>query len=111
MLLLMTMMMMQVHIVYMGSLPEGEYSPLSHHYRILQEAVENSFVENSFIRSYNRSFNGFVADLTNHEKEKLANMEEVVSVFPSTNSSTSHNKIMGFYRFTRKDPVKSRSRK
>ena len=33
-------MMMQVHIVYMGSLPGGEYSPLSHHHSMLQEVVE-----------------------------------------------------------------------
>ncbi|KAF1898267.1 hypothetical protein Lal_00033033 [Lupinus albus] len=40
---------------------------------------------NSLIHSYKRSFNGFVAMLTNQQKEKLSHMEGVVSVFPSRN--------------------------
>ncbi|KAM1811872.1 hypothetical protein PS1_028773 [Malus domestica] len=36
------------------------------------------------MRSYKRSFNGFVAKLTDQERERLANTKGVVSVFPST---------------------------
>ncbi|KAK9214560.1 hypothetical protein WN944_006553 [Citrus x changshan-huyou] len=32
--------------------------------------------------SYKRSFSGFAAKLTDHERQKLASMEDVVSVFP-----------------------------
>ncbi|XP_020413431.1 subtilisin-like protease SBT4.3 isoform X1 [Prunus persica] len=72
------------YIVYLGSLPHDElYSPLSHHLHILERVVEGSSVANALIRSYRRSFNGFAAKLTDCEREKLANMEEVVSVFPS----------------------------
>lgn len=34
------------------------------------------------VRSYKRSFSGFAAKLTDHERQKLASMEDVVSVFP-----------------------------
>ncbi|ESR38183.1 hypothetical protein CICLE_v10029841mg, partial [Citrus x clementina] len=72
-----------VYIVYMGSLPEGEYLPSSHHQSILEEVVEGSSAENILVRSYKRSFNGFAAKLTDHEIQKLAGMKGVVSVFPS----------------------------
>ncbi|KAK7827014.1 subtilisin-like protease sbt4.9 [Quercus suber] len=63
-----------VYIVYMGSLPEGEYSSTSHHSSILQEVLGESAASNSIIRSYTRSFNRFAARLSK---------KEVVSVFPS----------------------------
>ncbi|PQQ00407.1 subtilisin-like protease SBT4.3 [Prunus yedoensis var. nudiflora] len=72
------------YIVYLGSLPHDElYSPLSHHLGILERVVEGSSAANTWIRSYRRSFNGFAAKLSDRESEKLANMEDVVSVFPS----------------------------
>ncbi|KAI4305937.1 hypothetical protein L6164_029263 [Bauhinia variegata] len=37
----------------------------------------------SLVRSYTRSFNGFAAKLTSQETQKFAEMEGVVSVFPS----------------------------
>lgn len=74
----------KAHIVYMGSLPEGQYSPLSHHRGMLRQTVQlDSSVETSYIRSYTRSFNGFVAKLTDIERQRLSNMEGVISVFPS----------------------------
>ncbi|KAF3975222.1 hypothetical protein CMV_001514 [Castanea mollissima] len=73
----------KVHIVYMGSLPKGQYSPLSRHRSMLRQTVQlDSSVETSYIRSYSRSFNGFVAKLTDSEKQRLSNMEGVISVFP-----------------------------
>ncbi|EOA14679.1 hypothetical protein CARUB_v10027951mg [Capsella rubella] len=65
----------QVYVVYMGSLPSRlEYTPMSHHMSILQEVTGES---------YKRSFNGFAARLTRSERERVAGMEGVVSVFPS----------------------------
>ncbi|GAB4824344.1 hypothetical protein Ancab_007232 [Ancistrocladus abbreviatus] len=78
------MFMMQDHIVYMGALPEGEYSPASHHLSILEDVLDGSSLEESLIRSYTKSFNGFAAKLTEQEKERLSSMKDVVSVFPST---------------------------
>uniref|UniRef100_A0A2N9IT11 Inhibitor I9 domain-containing protein n=1 Tax=Fagus sylvatica TaxID=28930 RepID=A0A2N9IT11_FAGSY len=75
----------QVYIVYMGSLPKEQYSPLSNHLSMLQEVIEDSSVEDSLVRSYKRSFNGFAAKLTERERQRLANRKEVVSVFPSKN--------------------------
>ncbi|XVE79675.1 hypothetical protein DITRI_Ditri14bG0077200 [Diplodiscus trichospermus] len=73
----------KVYIAYMGSLPQGEYFPSSHHSNMLQGIFEQSSVANNLIRSYTKSFNGFAARLTNEEAKKLSGMEGVVSVFPS----------------------------
>ncbi|RVW56646.1 Subtilisin-like protease SBT4.11 [Vitis vinifera] len=76
-------MMMQVYIVYLGSLPQGEFSPLSQHLDILEDVLEGSSSRDSLVRSYKRSFNGFAAKLTEKEREKLCNKDGVVSIFPS----------------------------
>ncbi|KAK1379636.1 Subtilisin-like protease [Heracleum sosnowskyi] len=74
----------QVHIVYMGSLPGGDYAPAEHHLSILDQVLDSGFLaQSSLIRSYKRSFNGFAAYLTDQERQKISNYEEVVSVFPS----------------------------
>ncbi|KAL0737515.1 hypothetical protein Bca4012_013725 [Brassica carinata] len=74
----------QVYIVYMGSLPFGlEYTPISHHMSILQEITGENSIEGRLVRSYKRSFNGFAARLSEPERERLAEMEGVVSVFRS----------------------------
>ncbi|CAN6561881.1 unnamed protein product [Malus baccata var. baccata] len=75
----------KTYIVYLGSLPKDElFSPLSHHIGILESVVESSSASNLLVRTYKRSFNGFAAKLTEQERERLANMKEVVSVFPIT---------------------------
>ncbi|CAH2070604.1 unnamed protein product [Thlaspi arvense] len=74
----------QVYVVYMGSLPSRlEYTPMSHHMSILQEVTGESSIEGRLVRSYKRSFNGFAARLTHSERERIAKMEGVVSVFLS----------------------------
>ncbi|XP_024028113.1 subtilisin-like protease SBT4.3 [Morus notabilis] len=73
----------KVYIVYLGAIPDVSYSPSSHHLSILRSVIQGSFVENSLVRSYTRSFNGFVAKLTDQEKQKLASNKEVVSIFPN----------------------------
>ncbi|KAM1263426.1 hypothetical protein ACFXTH_028423 [Malus domestica] len=73
------------YIVYQGSLPNnGVFLPLCHHIGILESVVYSSSATNFLMRSYKRSFNGFVAKLTDQERERLANTKGVVSVFPST---------------------------
>ncbi|GLU11505.1 hypothetical protein SLE2022_282450 [Rubroshorea leprosula] len=73
----------KVHIVYMGSLIGGKYSPMSQHLSLLKGITGNDSAANFLIRSYGRSFNGFAANLTEQEVKELASMKEVVSVFPS----------------------------
>ncbi|KAL4586882.1 hypothetical protein LXL04_011527 [Taraxacum kok-saghyz] len=62
----------KVFIAYMGFLPEGEYSPSLHHYEILKNVTNPRFARKSLIRSYQRSFNGFSAYLSQEEQQKLA---------------------------------------
>ncbi|KAJ4911060.1 subtilase 4.13 [Raphanus sativus] len=76
----------QVYVVYMGALPSSEvYTPMSDHMIILQGITGESSNEGRLVRSYKRSFNGFAARLTQSERERIANMEGVVSVFPNKN--------------------------
>ncbi|KAL8141416.1 hypothetical protein V2J09_007437 [Rumex salicifolius] len=73
------------YIVYMGSLPNDvSYSPSSHHLKILRSVLDqgSTSAENYMIRSYYNSFNGFVAKITETEKQRLSDLEDVVSVFP-----------------------------
>ncbi|KAK3026624.1 hypothetical protein RJ639_040651 [Escallonia herrerae] len=72
-----------LHIIYLGALPTGEYSPLSHHSSLLQEVVDASFQSQALVRSYSRSFNAFAAYLTDQECQRMSSHGEVVSVFPS----------------------------
>ncbi|KAG9445462.1 hypothetical protein H6P81_016802 [Aristolochia fimbriata] len=75
-----------VYIVYMGSLPSGvQYEATTHHHTILQRVLQGISVSNALIYSYSRSFNGFAANLTSDEQRLIADMDEVVSVFPSRN--------------------------
>ncbi|EFH39294.1 predicted protein [Arabidopsis lyrata subsp. lyrata] len=74
----------QVYIVYMGSLSSrADYTPTSDHMSILQEVTGESSIEGRLVRSYKRSFNGFAARLSESEREKVAKMVGVVSVFPN----------------------------
>ncbi|AED97145.1 unnamed protein product [Arabidopsis thaliana] len=74
----------QVYIVYMGSLSSrADYTPTSDHMNILQEVTGESSIEGRLVRSYKRSFNGFAARLTESERERVAKMVGVVSVFPN----------------------------
>ncbi|XP_047340230.1 subtilisin-like protease SBT4.3 [Impatiens glandulifera] len=73
----------------MGSLPEGEYLARDHHVSLLQTLGHNKImVERTIMRSYTRSFNGFVANLTSQEVSKLKTMKGVVTVFMSRQSQT-----------------------
>ncbi|GFQ05644.1 cucumisin [Phtheirospermum japonicum] len=93
---------LMVYIVYMGALPEGDnskYSLSSYHIDMLEQVVDKSFLGRSLIRSYTRSFNAFAANLTLEEKEKLASLEEVVSIFPSGVLRTQTTRSWDFMRF------------
>ncbi|XP_057451746.1 subtilisin-like protease SBT4.3 [Lotus japonicus] len=78
----------KLYIIYMGSLPverdsSNYYSPTSHHLSMLQQVVGASDVTKHHVRSYKRSFNGFAAKLSEKQKEMIAAMDGVISVFPS----------------------------
>ncbi|PIA54549.1 hypothetical protein AQUCO_00900840v1, partial [Aquilegia coerulea] len=88
------------YIVYMGSLPKSNYSPLDNHNSILQQVLENSLPSDSMIRSYKRSFNGFVAKLTEKERQKLASKAGIVSIFPNKNYQLLTTRSWDFMGFT-----------
>ncbi|KAF5184818.1 Subtilisin-like protease SBT4.8 [Thalictrum thalictroides] len=84
----------------MGSLPKNNYSPLDNHNSILQEVLENSLPSDSLIRSYRKSFNGFVANLTEKERQKLASKAGIVSIFPNKKYQLLTTRSWDFMGFT-----------
>ncbi|PIA50402.1 hypothetical protein AQUCO_01300855v1 [Aquilegia coerulea] len=98
----------KVYIVYMGAIPKSDYSPLTHHHNLLQEVLENSLPSDSLIHSYKRSFNGFAANLTERESQKLSGMEGILSVFPSRKlklQTTRSWDFMGFKENVKRSPT------
>ncbi|KAM1229550.1 hypothetical protein EV1_039450 [Malus domestica] len=99
----------KTYIVYLGSLPKDQlFSPLSHHIGILESITESSSPSNLLVRSYKKSFNGFAAKLTDRERERLANMEGVVSVFLSTTyllQTTRSWDFLGFSEKVKRNPT------
>ncbi|KAL6311889.1 hypothetical protein AAG906_013520 [Vitis piasezkii] len=74
---------MQEYIVYMGAKPAGDFSASAIHIDMLQQVFGSSRASNSLVRSYKRSFNGFVAKLTEEEMQQMKGMDGVVSIFPN----------------------------
>ncbi|XP_074349649.1 cucumisin-like [Apium graveolens] len=73
----------QIYVVYMGDLPKAKgFSATAFHTNMLQQVV-GSRASQSLLHSYKRSFNGFVAKLTEEERNKMSTMDGVVSVFLS----------------------------
>ncbi|KAK9077902.1 hypothetical protein SSX86_001959 [Deinandra increscens subsp. villosa] len=97
------------YIVYMGDLPKSDFSVASLHANMLQE-VTGSRAAESLLWSYKRSFNGFVAKLTKDEKNRIARMEGVVSVFLSQKKqlhTTRSWDFMGFPQDVKRAPLES----
>ncbi|KAL6311887.1 hypothetical protein AAG906_013515 [Vitis piasezkii] len=59
------------YIVYMGAKPAGDFSASAIHIDMLQQVFGSSRASNSLVRSYKRSFNGFVAKLTEEEMQQM----------------------------------------
>ncbi|PON49813.1 Subtilase [Parasponia andersonii] len=100
------------YIVYMGhnddqSQPSTS-SPL--HMSMLQKVVGSNVAPGSLVRSYKRSFNGFVARLTDKEAQQMARTEGVVSVFPSRKQKPDTTKswdFIGFPQQVKRSPLES----
>ncbi|KAI5569910.1 hypothetical protein BDE02_12G109300 [Populus trichocarpa] len=72
------------HVVYMGDRPKDAASVASTHHNMLAEVLgSSSEARESLIYSYGKSFNGFVAKLSDKEVARIKEMEGVVSVFPN----------------------------
>ncbi|KAL0303774.1 UNVERIFIED_CONTAM: Cucumisin [Sesamum radiatum] len=88
-----------VYVVYMGDRPKGEFSATAQHMSMLQATLGSKRASESWLYSYKRSFNGFVAKLTKEEKTKIASLEGVVSVFPSTKKQLHTTRSWDFMGF------------
>ncbi|KAK4480228.1 hypothetical protein RD792_013290, partial [Penstemon davidsonii] len=88
-----------VYVVYMGDRPKGDFSATAQHMSILQATLGSKRAPESWLYSYKRSFNGFVAKLTEDEKQKIASLEGVVSVFPSTKKQLHTTRSWDFMGF------------
>ncbi|XP_022857283.1 cucumisin-like [Olea europaea var. sylvestris] len=95
----------------MGDLPsKSDFSATSMHVSMLQSVMDSERASKSWLHSYHKSFNGFVAKLTEEEKEKIASMDEVVSVFPSTKKqlhTTRSWDFMGFPQDVKRTQIES----
>ncbi|CAN1150611.1 Subtilisin-like protease SBT4.4 [Linum perenne] len=99
----------KVYIAYMGALPKHQYSPASHHLSLIQEVLDDNLSggEELLVRSYTRSFNGFVAKLTDAEARKLSSRNDIVSVFPSTNLQLQTTRSWDFLGLRQPTPTPS----
>ncbi|WOG91390.1 hypothetical protein DCAR_0310639 [Daucus carota subsp. sativus] len=100
----------KVHIVYMGDLPKGKggesVTVQSMHHNILTQVLGSpALAKESLVHSYGRSFNGFVARLSDKEAAKIRAMESVVSVFPNTVVPLHTTRSWNFLRFPESHPV------
>ncbi|WCJ19698.1 Subtilisin-like protease [Euphorbia peplus] len=82
----------------MGERPMGKFSASMLHSSMLQQIV-GSGASDYLLRSYHRSFNGFAAKLTQEEKQKMAGMEGVVSVFLSQKKTLHTTRSWNFMNF------------
>ncbi|KAJ9684395.1 hypothetical protein PVL29_016720 [Vitis rotundifolia] len=90
------------YIVYMGAKPAGDFSASAIHTDMLQQVFGSSRASNSLVRSYKRSFNGFVAKLTEEEMQQMKGMDGVVSIFPNEKKQLHTTRSWDFVGFPQK---------
>ncbi|XP_065871711.1 cucumisin-like isoform X2 [Euphorbia lathyris] len=83
----------------MGERPKGEFSASMLHTSMLQQIL-GSGASDYLLHSYHRSFNGFAAKLTQEEKQKMAGVEGVVSVFLSQKMKLQTTRSWNFMNFS-----------
>ncbi|KEH26821.1 subtilisin-like serine endopeptidase family protein [Medicago truncatula] len=92
--------LMQTYIVYTGNSIKDESSSLLLHYEnLLQQVVDSNQMPKPILQHYKRSFNGFVANLTKKEADRMAGLDGVVSVFPNKKRKLLTTKSWDFIGF------------
>ncbi|OIW01973.1 hypothetical protein TanjilG_14062 [Lupinus angustifolius] len=76
-----------------------ETTSLSLHKNMLQEVADSNSAPKSILHHYKRSFNGFVAKLTEEEADRMAGHDGVVSIFPSEKKQLHTTKSWDFIGF------------
>ncbi|KAJ9684398.1 hypothetical protein PVL29_016722 [Vitis rotundifolia] len=89
------------YIVYMGAKPAGDFSASAIHTNMLEQVSGSGRASSSLVRSYKRSFNGFVAKLTEEEMQQMKGMDGVVSVFPNEKKQLHTTRSWDFVGFPR----------
>ncbi|XP_057441874.1 cucumisin-like isoform X2 [Lotus japonicus] len=92
----------KTYIVYMGDHPKGmdpASSPSLH--MAMAQKVLGSSEPGAILHSY-KSFNGFVMKLTEEEKERMAEMDDVISVIPNSKYNLHTTKSWDFIGFPQK---------
>ncbi|PON49818.1 Subtilase [Parasponia andersonii] len=101
----------KAYIVYMGDKEQIEPSTSPHlHMSMLQKVAGSNVAPGSLLRSYRRSFSGFVARLTEKEAQQMAATEGVVSVFPDEKQklhTTRSWDFIGFPQQVKRSPLES----
>ncbi|KAI3976641.1 hypothetical protein MKX01_008499 [Papaver californicum] len=95
----------------MGDRPKGDFSASSLHRGMVQEVIGSDAASEASVYSYQRSFNGFAARLTEDEVEKMTDMDGVVSVFPSRTNQlhiTRSWDLMGFTQHVKRAGIESK---
>nr|AZL41278.1 cucumisin [Datisca glomerata] len=73
----------KLYIVYMGDKPKGNMLVGSLHHSMIETVIgSKKSVKDSLIYSYRKSFNGFVAKLSDEEAKRISGMDGVISVLP-----------------------------
>ncbi|GFP97716.1 co(2)-response secreted protease [Phtheirospermum japonicum] len=83
----------KVYIVYMGASPIG--APTNYHAQLMSELMKRK--KNPVVHTYNKSFVGFAARLSEEEAKSIARRPGVVSVFPDRvlQLQTTRSKVIG----------------
>ncbi|KAL8144505.1 hypothetical protein V2J09_017537 [Rumex salicifolius] len=104
-------MIIDEHVVYMGERLESDYPHKALHLTMMKDVVGSITTHIKFeitvdseatkhlFYSYEKSFNGFFANLTDEEVEKLTGMERVISVFPNEKLELATTKSWDFMGF------------
>lgn len=90
----------KTYIVYMGDHPKGMDSTSipSLHTAMAQNVLSSDFKPEAILHSY-KNFNAFVMKLTEEEAEKMAEMDNVISVFPNTKNRLHTTRSWDFIGF------------
>ncbi|XP_057417991.1 cucumisin-like [Lotus japonicus] len=90
----------KTYIIYTGASMNDEAASLSIHENMLQQvAADRNAAPKSLTHHYKRSFSGFAAKLTKEEADKVAGLDGVISVFPSTKRPLQTTKSWDFIGF------------
>ncbi|KAL2326647.1 hypothetical protein Fmac_025705 [Flemingia macrophylla] len=90
----------KTYIVYMGDHPKDVVQSTELlHITMLQSILGSNFASDALLHSYKKSFNGFVAKLTEDEAMRMRGLEGVVSVFENKKHVLQTTKSWDFIGF------------